>query len=308
MARLKTFRIKAMWGNFSYDFSCSLLRGRSGDILSVWDPTMFVKERIWCGDHYVIVKGKWVQAEGLFFVVNIYGPQDMAEKLRLWNFLLEFKSPKAPAATRGPVRTSYIIFGDFNEVREEADRFGSFFNAAAASHFNNFNNEADLLDVPLGGRRFTWMNKTGTKMSLIDRVLISQNVAEVFPDAKVEAFNRVWSDHVPLFFHVESRDFGPTPFKIFYSWFQRDGFKQFVQSAWKEDDMNVSLLLKKKIKQWIANNKNMEKSHLVRLKERVHEIEIKIKNSCTSPEELDERTRSLSEMEDLVRFEDMDLQ
>ncbi|XP_071727110.1 uncharacterized protein [Rutidosis leptorrhynchoides] len=155
-------------------------------------------------------------------------------KIRLWNFLSEFKQRHDGL---------YTIFGDFNEVREEADRFGTIFNPIEANHFNNFINNGGLIDMPIGGRRFTWMKKSGTKMSLIDRFLISHVVAGIFHDARLDAFNRGWSDHVPLFFHVDSKDFGHIPFKVFSSWMQRDGFKTFVEKSWIEDDMNVYFVL-----------------------------------------------------------------
>ncbi|XP_071741028.1 uncharacterized protein [Rutidosis leptorrhynchoides] len=168
----------------------------------------------------------------------------MGEKIRLWNFLADFKERNDGL---------YIFFGDFIEVREDADIFGTIFNPIGANPFNNFINNAGLIDIPMGGRRFTWMNKSGTKMSLLDRFMTSHGVAGIFSDASLDAFNRGWSDHVPLFFHVESKDFGPIPFKVFASWMQRDGFKKFVEKSWTDDDMHVYFFekmkrLKKKIK------------------------------------------------------------
>nr|GEW35186.1 hypothetical protein [Tanacetum cinerariifolium] len=59
MNRLEIFRLKTMWGNFAFDYACSMSRGRSRGILSVWDPYSFTKDSIWCDDSFVIVKGKW---------------------------------------------------------------------------------------------------------------------------------------------------------------------------------------------------------------------------------------------------------
>ncbi|PWA66939.1 hypothetical protein CTI12_AA322370 [Artemisia annua] len=56
MTHLELFRLKSMWGNYSFDYACSLARGRSGGIISIWDPAMFIKSNIWCGDHYLIVE------------------------------------------------------------------------------------------------------------------------------------------------------------------------------------------------------------------------------------------------------------
>jgi hypothetical protein len=34
MTRLELYRLKSMWGNYSFDYTCSLARGRSGGLIS----------------------------------------------------------------------------------------------------------------------------------------------------------------------------------------------------------------------------------------------------------------------------------
>ncbi|GJS26789.1 RNA-directed DNA polymerase, eukaryota, reverse transcriptase zinc-binding domain protein [Tanacetum coccineum] len=183
MTRLELFCLKSMWGNYTFDYACSLARGRSGGLVSIWDPSMFVKTNIWCGDSYIIVKGNWVNSDDVFYMVSVYGPQENTCKTSLWSMLLDFMHHH---------RGKYITFGDWNEVREEADRYGSFFSREEANIFNSFISDAGLVDLPLGGRAFTWMNKAGTKMSKLDRLLISSNVFDSLPDLKVLALDKVW--------------------------------------------------------------------------------------------------------------------
>ncbi|GKD43572.1 RNA-directed DNA polymerase, eukaryota, reverse transcriptase zinc-binding domain protein, partial [Tanacetum coccineum] len=54
--KLELFRLKSMWGNYVFDYACSMSRGKSGGIISMWDPNIFVKKDIWCDDSFVIVK------------------------------------------------------------------------------------------------------------------------------------------------------------------------------------------------------------------------------------------------------------
>ncbi|GJV30500.1 RNA-directed DNA polymerase, eukaryota, reverse transcriptase zinc-binding domain protein [Tanacetum coccineum] len=77
---------------------------------------------------------------------------------------------------------------------------------AEAQIYNNFIDNAGLLDLPLGGRSFTWMNKEGTKMSKLDR--LSSSVMDAFPNLRVTALPRGWSDHIPLILHDEKNDYG----------------------------------------------------------------------------------------------------
>ncbi|GJR75688.1 RNA-directed DNA polymerase, eukaryota, reverse transcriptase zinc-binding domain protein, partial [Tanacetum coccineum] len=74
-----------------------------------------------------------------------------------------------------------VAMGDFNEVREAGERFGSHFNERHADIFNTFISNASLIDVPLGGYKFTWTDKWGSKMSKLDRFLVSKSHYDSFP-------------------------------------------------------------------------------------------------------------------------------
>ncbi|GJZ58116.1 RNA-directed DNA polymerase, eukaryota, reverse transcriptase zinc-binding domain protein [Tanacetum coccineum] len=59
MTHLELFHLKSMWGNFKFDYACIMALGRSGGLVSVWEPNMFVKEAIWCDEAFIIVKEHW---------------------------------------------------------------------------------------------------------------------------------------------------------------------------------------------------------------------------------------------------------
>nr|GEU95900.1 RNA-directed DNA polymerase, eukaryota [Tanacetum cinerariifolium] len=65
----------------------------------------------------------------------------------------------------------FVIFRDMNEVRDESEWYGTIFSSSEAHTFNSFIDGAHFLDLPIGGHTYTWMNKTGTKMSKLDRTL-----------------------------------------------------------------------------------------------------------------------------------------
>ncbi|GJZ98267.1 RNA-directed DNA polymerase, eukaryota, reverse transcriptase zinc-binding domain protein [Tanacetum coccineum] len=75
--------------------------------------------------------------------------------------------------------------GDFNEVRTNSERFGSVFNVQDAAAFNMFISNAGLEEVPLGGCSFTWCHKFATKMSKLDRFLVSENIVNEVQSAFV---------------------------------------------------------------------------------------------------------------------------
>ncbi|GKA65109.1 RNA-directed DNA polymerase, eukaryota, reverse transcriptase zinc-binding domain protein [Tanacetum coccineum] len=109
---------------------------------------------------------------------------------------------------------------DFMEVHT----FDEWVSWIDVDNFNSFIDNSSLIDLPLGGHLFTWMNKAGTKLSKLDRFLISEEVVEALHDVRVIAIDLLWSNHNPILLHVSKSDFGPTPFKLFHSWLLRDSF------------------------------------------------------------------------------------
>ncbi|GJX47736.1 RNA-directed DNA polymerase, eukaryota, reverse transcriptase zinc-binding domain protein [Tanacetum coccineum] len=203
MTKLEIFRLKSMWGNYSFDYACSMARGRSGGIISMWDPNIFVKKDIWCDDSFVIVKGQWKNLDGDYFMINLYGPQDPSDKDVLWRRIKNFMHQNNGA---------FVLFGDFNEVCFNFERLGSTFSQSQANTFNTFITNNDLIELPMGNRSFIWMIKSGSKVSKLDRFLLSANAIEALPNAYVTALDKLWSNHNPILLHCKKVDYGPTPF------------------------------------------------------------------------------------------------
>lgn len=86
----------------------------------------------------------------------------------------------------------------------------------------------------MGGKRFTYFQQFGAKLSKLDRILVCQNFIEKFPLACSFALPKELSDHSPIVLKTETEDFGPPPFKMFNSWLLRDGFEQVVLKAWDD--------------------------------------------------------------------------
>ncbi|GKF45420.1 RNA-directed DNA polymerase, eukaryota, reverse transcriptase zinc-binding domain protein, partial [Tanacetum coccineum] len=186
------------------------------------DPNMFVKEAIWCDEAFIIVKGHWNNSVGDCFMVIIYAPQDSSAKSSLWNKIADFMRQH---------NGKFILFCDMNFVHRENKRFGFIFSRLDADHFNAFIDSLGLIDLSNGGRLFTWMNKAGTKLSKLDRFLVTEDVLDSTPDIRITALDRLCFDHTPILLHVSKFDFGPTPFKFYNSWLLRDDFDDIVKSA-----------------------------------------------------------------------------
>nr|GEW61733.1 RNA-directed DNA polymerase, eukaryota [Tanacetum cinerariifolium] len=124
--------------------------------------------------------------------------------------------------------------GDFNEVCDISERFGSIFNKHGAEAFNSFIVNAGLVEVPLGGCSFTWFHKSAKKMSKLDCFLIFDNLMCSFPSISSTSLDRFLSDHRPIIMWEAHYDYMPIPFKFFHYWFELDGFDKLVEQTWLE--------------------------------------------------------------------------
>nr|GEV92698.1 RNA-directed DNA polymerase, eukaryota, reverse transcriptase zinc-binding domain protein [Tanacetum cinerariifolium] len=221
--------------------------------------------------------------DGDYFMINIYGPKGSYAQATLWNCIDDFMRHNNGA---------FVLFGDLNEVRFEFERTGSVFSQDKANTFNTFFTNNGLIELPMGSRLFTWMNKAGKKLSKLDRFLFLDNAIEALSDAQVIALDRLWSDHNPILFHCTKSDYGPNPFKLYHSWFNRDGFDELISFEWNsfgQHDNSKRLLshkklkgLKDKIKVWLRDTKDTKRRHKEEVLIALKNLEIKIDSNTAS--------------------------
>jgi len=98
--------------------------------------------------------------------------------------------------------------------------------------FNEFIEKAELLDIPMIGRKFTWYKPNGMTKSRIDRVLVSKEWLEVWPNSKQFIYSRSVSDHCVLVIKDSCPDWGPKPFRSLDIWQKDSRFRDFVRCKW----------------------------------------------------------------------------
>ncbi|GKD97331.1 RNA-directed DNA polymerase, eukaryota [Tanacetum coccineum] len=177
------------------------------------------------------------------------------------------------------INAIWIIFGDFNVVRSRDERAGSNFDQREASAFNDFIARAGLFNFPLGGRKFTRFDKGSSKLSKLDRFLVSHNFFGTWNNASVTVLCRTFSDHCPILISCGLPDFGPKPFKIFDKWIGNMEMLDVISNSWSScpvgsASLSSDLRLKNKIKKlrqdirtWTSNQiatQNHSKNELFR--------------------------------------------
>ncbi|XP_071728355.1 uncharacterized protein [Rutidosis leptorrhynchoides] len=230
MISLNYFAVKAFWGNFHFKVASSCARGRSGGIVTLLDPRFFTSSRVISFDNLLIVQGSFVNSSSVFYLINVYAPQPLHLKKHLWLFINNFMTSNGG---------DYIFFGDFNSVRTPSERMGTNFCQRTADAFNDFIITGNLVDIPLGGRAYTRVNKAFTKRAKLDIFLVSNGFLCAFPHLTGTIISNLWSDHCPILLRNKMLDYGPSPFRLFKSWFEFDGFEDTVINTW--NDVNTYL-------------------------------------------------------------------
>nr|GEW84404.1 RNA-directed DNA polymerase, eukaryota, reverse transcriptase zinc-binding domain protein [Tanacetum cinerariifolium] len=75
----------------------------------------------------------------------------------------------------------------------------------------------------------------GSKMSKLDRFLVSKSFCDAFPHTTGVILEKGISDHRPILLKEHSVDYGPIPFCFFNSWLELDGFHKLIEDTWKCD-------------------------------------------------------------------------
>ncbi|GJY90861.1 RNA-directed DNA polymerase, eukaryota [Tanacetum coccineum] len=301
------FSIKALWGNLSFDHAMSPTVGNSGGILCVWDPNMFITEHVSSYDYFLAVMGTWSPSATKLLIIFVYAPQELTEKRHLWDYLRSM-------IDRWDGET--IILGDFNEVRSNHERFGSSFNTQGANVFNNFISMAGLIDLPLGGYSFTWTHKSASKMSKLDRFLISEGLLVLFPQLTGLCLDKHLSDHRPIIMYESNMDYGPSPFRLFHSWFKIEGFDKFVEDTWRSmntTDLNGLIRMKKKlqflknaIKPWVKDNRKKINEAKTSIQRKLIDVGKIIDQGGGNEEVLNQRTSLMKDLSDINSSEVLD--
>ncbi|GKB00187.1 RNA-directed DNA polymerase, eukaryota, partial [Tanacetum coccineum] len=279
--------VKFMWGNSNFQFVTSDSIGNSGGILCVWEQSIFKKDGVSVSDNFIALYGTWLPTNTKILIVVIYAPQSAVLKRTLWEYI-------SVLINRWNGET--LVLGDFNEVRSEDERFGSIFSPSSARSFNHFIASSGLLDVKMEGYSFTWSHPSASKMSKLDRFLVSDGIFLTFPAIIAVCLDRHLSDHRPIILKEIQTDFGPTPFRLYHSWFKREGFDAMVKQAWlsfSHNDSNSLIRFKKKlqdlkkvIRVWIRDMNILKEGVKSSLTDKLVDIDKELDNGVISDDML----------------------
>ncbi|XP_058198544.1 uncharacterized protein LOC131314067 [Rhododendron vialii] len=235
-------------------------------------------------------------------LVNVYAPNEVANRRELWEVLLGFKVN---------LQVPWCIGGDFNEIKEVSERVRCNRMERGIRDFSEFCFNMELMDLPMIGRKFTWTNYQNHAFhSRLDRFLVSQQWLERF---KILPWGlpRPLSDHCPIVIQDDSRDWGPRPFRFLDIWLSNPNCRRIARETW--DDVHVTgwagfifvqklRAIKDKLKVWNKEDFGDINCALQHTEAELHQLDVLAEESQLTTEEKATRCKTKSEFWRLTRL------
>uniref|UniRef100_A0A2N9IZD1 Reverse transcriptase domain-containing protein n=1 Tax=Fagus sylvatica TaxID=28930 RepID=A0A2N9IZD1_FAGSY len=216
--------IHSIWGNRFAGWEVLNADNTAGGVLLLWDKR--VVERIDSIVGRFSVSCHWKSlVDGFEWVgTGVYGPNRDDSRSELWAELSEIRHQWSQP---------WCIFGDFNVVRFPSERRGCVRVTPAMVEFSDFIEGSNLIDLPLNGGLYSWCNgSTNPSMSRIDRVLVSTDWEEHYPDVVQKLMPKPISDHNPVLLEAGGMARGKSSFKFENMWLQAPDFVDKVKEWW----------------------------------------------------------------------------
>ncbi|XP_016164764.1 uncharacterized protein LOC107607311 [Arachis ipaensis] len=185
------FDVVQLWGNDVVGWEFVEAEGASGGLLLMWDATVFKLSNCYKGARWLCVDGMLLKNNFRCAFCIVYGEHVREDKLVVWEEL---------SFLAGLCQVPFCFMGDFNEIVQVEEMQGAISLPRSATEFKAWIHDMELVDLSLTDCRFTWFR--GQSCSRIDRVLVSLEWLEEFPETRLRGGPRGLSDHCPLIINV----------------------------------------------------------------------------------------------------------
>ena len=149
------------------------------------------------------------------------------EKVEFLEELLLFRGAHA-----GP----WLLCGDFNMIYRAQDKNNGRLDRRGMRRFKCFLNRAQVDEIPLLGRSFTWSNRRERPtLELLDRMFASVEWLGLFPRHTLRPLSSNCSDHCPLLLLIHAFQGIKRRFRFESFWVRIPGFKDVVAEAWASE-------------------------------------------------------------------------
>lgn len=178
----------------------------------------------------------------------------------------------------------WAVGGDFNLIYQAEDKNNANLDRAMMGRFRCFLNDMSLQELPLLGRKFTWSNeREAPTLVRLDRVFVTTDWEQAFPDCLLQSSTSMISDHCPLLLGLQDLCQGKRRFHFESYWPKLDGFLEEVSCSWNQPVQATCPLqhladklgrLARDLQSWSERRVGHIKQQLNMAKEVLHRLEI----------------------------------
>jgi hypothetical protein len=188
------------------------------------NPDLFSAEDISQTDHSLTVSFISTSSNYNFTVMNVYAPSDHRDTDM---FLAKFEANTQSADM------NWLAISDFNLTRSPSDKNNDLFYWCPANKFNSAIDGLALIELPLLDHLYTWSNKwESLSLARLDRVLINNAFATVFPNVALTSRIESTLDHIPLILNIPTSTPKTHRFRFENAWLKCPGFLPSTTPAW----------------------------------------------------------------------------
>ncbi|XP_031106341.1 uncharacterized protein LOC116010994 [Ipomoea triloba] len=158
-----------------------------------------------------------------------YGFSERSRRQQSWDFFRALKSNSD---------LPWMVVGDFNDLSCPYEKRG--IHPHPTSLFDGFNSALDdcgLFDLGMRGRRYTWERGKGTDNWVeerLDRAVAGVYWCSLFPQASVQNYDVLTSDHTAIFVEIEGPKHASRSRAFLFenAWLKESGCKDTVLESW----------------------------------------------------------------------------
>jgi len=133
-----------------------------------------------------------------------------------------------------PDDCDWLLIGDFNLIRNPSDRNMPGGNISEMLWFNEALNSLGVIEIPLHGRKFTWINKQmPLLLDRLDWFFTSNSWTAKFLNTVVRTLVMETSDHWPCVVEINTSIPQPKLFRFENHWLSHEEFISVVVNEWQ---------------------------------------------------------------------------
>ena len=107
---------QSLWGDADVSWETHPAVNTTGGILCLWSERTFKLQMKVVGSDFIFLRGEWLREAQQINILTIYSPCEIQNKRILWDQVRQLKHSLS--------RDLWCICGDFNSIRDLAERFG----------------------------------------------------------------------------------------------------------------------------------------------------------------------------------------